>query len=677
MNVKKESLRDKILEYLSNNPSAEVKDIATYVQISKQALYYHIKLLTTQKKIQIVDSQFVNGIEKKFYSLNAAQDPDNTDNQTVLVDEDTPTSTEDIVQKKSPLPQSIDDNTQKTSDLALDRTLNVSNNDPESQNQLTDEPEPKKKDIDRLQANIESKKTTPKSTSSQKHDISKSLDSKISFIDRFYTIINNIKNLGLFNLDTYDTYNSATLFITASNKKLAFNNRQRTEFNVHIADEKEPISNNIKRNSRLLVVEENFVDNHERIIVPLKKQKDQEAFLKRYILKKYNINEEELIYTYEKYKTKEKDMYELNTLFTRSKYLRSSIEAANEFKTKNRLYISLAGIFTYYNFQLGRAAKNKINLYLYMGIKGCELTWIKGGRILYNRTILISNQAISEASYLSEAIPRIIRTIKVSLEELKRDDLVEKEPDNIYVSGPKSNKSIEDYFKDNFKVAVQNINVKINKNVDQSQFKDLKDYFDTAMILEKSFNRWGRFRYVYDQKNKLDLRKTGVFNVINLMMGLATAILILLNIKLYEQKVVNNYDQISAKLSAEMQLKLISNTERVITERYKFNRIDKTLGNIKAAKHNSIELIKLLNSQVFKKVDINSMEIQATDPNVFDSKNLVVKITGGVVSRRPEAILEVANIEESLKQIEYVDNSVVEYRTYQGNKLPITITFAI
>ena len=677
MNVKKESLRDKILEYLSNNPSAEVKDIATYVQISKQALYYHIKLLTTQKKIQIVDSQFVNGIEKKFYSLNDAQDPDNTDNQTDLVDEDTPTTTEDIDQKKSPLPQTIDDNTQKTSDLALDRTSNVSNYDPESQNQLTDEPEPKKKDIDRLQANIDLKKTTPKNPSSQKHDISKSLDSKISFIDRFYTIINNIKNLGLFNLDTYDTYNSATLFITASNKKIAFNNRQRTEFNVHIADEKEPISKNIKRNSRLLVVEENFVDNHERIIVPLKKQKDQEAFLKRYILKKYNINEEELIYTYEKYKTKEKDMYELNTLFTRSKYLRSSIEAANEFKTNNRLYISLAGIFTYYNFQLGRAAKNKINLYLYMGIKGCELTWIKGGRILYNRTILISNQAISEASYLSEAIPRIIRTIKVSLEELKRDDLVEKEPDNIYVSGPKSNKSIEDYFKDNFKVAVQNINVKINKNVDQSQFKDLKDYFDTAMILEKSFNRWGRFRYVYDQKNKLDLRKTGVFNVINLMMGLATAILILLNIKLYEQKVVNNYDQISAKLSAEMQLKLISNTERVITERYKFNRIDKTLGNIKAAKHNSIELIKLLNSQVFKKVDINSMEIQATDPNVFDSKNLEVKITGGVVSRRPEAILEVANIEESLKQIEYVDNSVVEYRTYQGNKLPITITFAI
>ena len=678
MNVKKESLRSKILDYLSNNPTSEVKDIAAYVKISKQALYYHIKLLTNQKKIQIVDTQFVNGIEKKFYSLITSEDRDNNDHQTVLEDEDsTPILLKSIDQKKSPLPQSINDNINNTTDHTSDSPSNVSKNDLKSQNLSPDEPDPIKINIDPLKANIDENKTFQKSSSANKHNISKSLDRQISFIDRLYTIINNIKNLGLFNLDTYDTFNSATLFITASNKKIAFNNRQSSEFNIHVSDENESISKNIKRNSRLLVVEENFVDNHERIIVPLKKRKDQEAFLKRYILKKYNINEKELIYTYEKFKSKEKDMYELNTLFTRSKYLRSSVEAANEFKTENRLYISLAGIFTYYNFQLGRAAKNEINLYLYMGIKGCELTWIQGHRILYNRTILISNQAISEASYLNEAIPRIVRTIKVSLEELKRDNLVEKEPDNIYVSGPKSNKSIEEYFKENYKVAVQNINVKINKNYNQSQFKDLNDYYDTTMILEKSFNRWGRFRYIYDQKNKLDIRKTGIFNVINLMMGITTAILILLNIKLYEQKVVNNYDQLSAKLSAEMQLKLISSTEKVIVERYKFNKIDKTLGNIQAAKHNSIELIKLLNSQVFKKVDISSMEIKATDPNVYDSKNLEVKITGGVVSRRPEAILEVANIEESLKQIEYVDNSIVEYRTYQGNTLPLTITFAI
>ena len=370
-------------------------------------------------------------------------------------------------------------------------------------------------------------------------------------------------------------------------------------------------------------------------------------------------------------------MYELNTLFTRSKYLGSSEEASKEFKTKNRLFISLAGIFTYYNFQLGRATRNEINLYLYMGVKGCELTWIKGKRILYNRTILISNQAISEASYLSEAIPSIVRTIKVSLESLKKDGLVEKQPDNIYVSGPNSSESIKDYFQENYKVDVENINVKINRGSNKSQFKDLKNYYDTTMILERSLNRWGRFRYVYDQKNKLDLRKTGIYNVINLVMSLTAAILILLNIQLFEQKVVQDYDEMTARLSAEMRLELISNTEGVINNRYKLNKIDNTLGNIKAAKHNSIELIKLLNSPIFKKVDISSMEINATDPNVYDSKNLEVKISGGVINRRPEAILEVTNIQQSLKKIEYVDNSVVEYKSYQGNTLPITITFTI
>ena len=33
--------------------------------------------------------------------------------------------------------------------------------------------------------------------------------------------------------------------------------------------------------------------------------------------------------------------------------------------------------------------------------------------------------------------------------------------------------------------------------------------------------------------------------------------------------------------------------------------------------------------------------------------------------------------DESLKKNEYVYNSTVEYRTYQGNKLPVTIAFAI
>ena len=673
MNVKKESLRDKIIEYLYSNPNSEVKDIALYVKISKQALYYHIKLLIKQKKINIVNSHFINGIEKKFYSLNKPQDTDERNIQTVTSNDGSFINKENKPSSSPTKHERINKNIQ----LALDNSPNTPNIDQDTHIKDIIGPKPFKSEKSGLKPNVQANNISlTKSTNSEKNQ-DKPYDVKISFFDRLFTIINNIKNLGLFNLDTYDTYNSATLFITSSNKKITFNNRQRKDFNVYIADENEPIPKNIKRNARLLVVEENFVDNHERIIVPIKKEKDQEAFLKRYILKKYNIKEDELLYTYEKFKAKEKDMYELNTLFTRAKYLGSSVEASKEFKTKNRLYISLAGIFTYYNFQLGRAARKAINLYLYMGVKGCELTWIKGKRILYNRTILISNQAISDASYLSEAIPSIVRTIKVSLEALKKDGLVEKEPDNIYVAGPNSNKSIEDYFQENYNVKVENINVKINKEFNKSQIKELNNYYDTTKILEKSLNRWGRFRYVYDQKNKLNLRKTGLFNVINLFMGITAAILILLNIQLYEQKIVQDYDHLAAKLSAEMRLKLISNTEGVINNRYKLNKIDNTLGNIKAAKHNSIELIKLLNSPIFKKVDISSMEINATDPNVYDNKNLEVKIIGGVINRMPEAILEVTNIQQSLKKIKYVGNSGVEYSSYQGNTLPITIIFTI
>ena len=65
----------------------------------------------------------------------------------------------------------------------------------------------------------------------------------------------------------------------------------------------------------------------------------------------------------------------------------------------------------------------------------------------HNRTILISNHTMSDSSYLSESIPRIIRTIKISLDSLKKEELIENSPNNIYVMGPKSSQAIENYFK--------------------------------------------------------------------------------------------------------------------------------------------------------------------------------------------------------------------------------------
>ena len=73
MNVKKIKLRNDVLSYLVDNPNSEVKQIASHVGVTKQALYYHLKILLKENKIQIVDTAVVNGIEKRFYSVIAVE----------------------------------------------------------------------------------------------------------------------------------------------------------------------------------------------------------------------------------------------------------------------------------------------------------------------------------------------------------------------------------------------------------------------------------------------------------------------------------------------------------------------------------------------------------------------------------------------------------------------------
>ena len=57
-------------------------------------------------------------------------------------------------------------------------------------------------------------------------------------------------------------------------------------------------------------------------------------------------------------------------------------------------------------------------MYLYLGKKGCEITWVKGERILYNRTILISNIELTFKEYLRETLQRVVNTINVSKNNL-------------------------------------------------------------------------------------------------------------------------------------------------------------------------------------------------------------------------------------------------------------------
>ena len=120
MNVKKIQLRNDIITYLNEFPASEVKEIAGHVGVSKQTLYYHIKLLLKDEKIEVVDRNIVNGIEKRFYSTIVAVDSTHKDKeedkQNIKVDpiEDT------AITEKEMIDQNIIENKSISSPIMVD-----------------------------------------------------------------------------------------------------------------------------------------------------------------------------------------------------------------------------------------------------------------------------------------------------------------------------------------------------------------------------------------------------------------------------------------------------------------------------------------------------------------------------------------------------------------------------
>ena len=536
MNVKKSKLRNEIFDFINSNPSSEVKDIAAHAGVTKQALYYHIKILTEQKKIAVTDSTIVNGIEKKFYSIASSGKENQKEGTFDDLKADIVEDSSNLINKNEP--STIDDtdkdnlitDTEKsvedrdTGDLSADLNTNATITKNEisiSSNQITDQKsQSDDSDIDNKNSRIvtDSSKTTPKKsffTNPFKKSLEnvKNNDKTDDSRGRLQTIFSNIKSLGLFNLDSYDTMGSATALVTSNNRIITFNNRKDSKFNVNLYTNLEDASKNAKRNDRLVVIDENFIDNHERIITPLKKEKDRQAFLKRFIQKKYNINSDDLIYTYEVFKGPEKALYELNTLFSQKKYKISSKDMVRHFPCRDKFFVSITGLFSHYNAIIDESKGANVNLYLYLGKKGCEITWVKGQRILYNRTILISNIELTFKEYLRETLQRLVNTINISKNNLMEEGLLDSNPDNILLTGPNATNEMVNYFNEKYKVSAKRINVKVSNAIDSNQKSN--EYGDTALLFKESMRRWGRFKYVYDQSDKTRLRRAGKINLAN------------------------------------------------------------------------------------------------------------------------------------------------------------------
>jgi len=703
MNVKKIQLRNDIITYLNEFPASEVKEIAGHVGVSKQTLYYHIKLLLKDEKIEVVDRNIVNGIEKRFYSTIVAVDSTHKDKeedkQNIKVDpiEDT------AITEKEMIDQNIIENKSISSPIMVD-SLDKPNEDRENSTisddiplKIEDQSTTTQTNEDNLPTSISLKKQKSssflvklknilnkpigKSIKQKKVDINKADKEAIksSFRESFQTIIENFKSLGVLNIDSYDTMGSMTALVTTERKVITFNNRQRSNFNVDISPIDSELNNKIKRNSRLVVVDENIIDNHEIITTKLKKKKDQERFIKRYINKKYNISENDLVYTFEKFNTENKDTYELNTLFSKRHYLENSEQVFENVSTKERIYISIAGIFAHYNAQLSKSIRNDINLYIYMGQKGCELTWVKGRQILHNRTVLVSNQILPEKSYIRETIPRIVRSIDVTLNQLQEEKIIDEHINaSFYLTGPNCSDTIKDYFKEAYQIEMEYINVKISETTtNNSKEGDNTRYNKTCQILSQSLKKWGGYSYVYDQETKNNLRKIGIINLTNLSMTIVAMVLLMFNIKIFESYLISGHNTKLATSNYEMTEKLIKNTQQSIIEQSGLNNLNQLLGNIRVSKQNKKAVIKLLNSETFRSVNIHSLNMKASSPEQFDQKKYTVSISGELVELRPEAIIESENISSTLKTLEFLKDSNVTTSRYQSGRLPISINFTI
>ena len=698
MNVKKIKLRNEVFKFLNTNPSSEVKDIAAHVGVTKQALYYHIKILTKENKIAVTDSTVVNGIEKKFYSIVLNDKGVEKNNPSFDVKTDINEDKTNNVEKneRSNLDESDDGNLipvakehsdkkgdeNKNLDLIEDQTSTKPDISNVSDRVNRKESLPVNSDLvnKRSKTNdIESKKKPKKSFFSNPFNKTSSKDSNDDETEgsrqQLQTIFSNIKSLGLFNLDSYDTMGSATALVTSNNEIITFNNRKDSKFNVNLYTNLKEAAKNSRRNDRLVVIDENFIDNHERIITPLKKEKERQAFISRFVQKKYNISSEDLIFTYEVFPSTEKGLYELNTLFSQKKYKKSSKEMVSQFACKDKFFVSITGLFSHYNNIVDESKGKDVNLYLYLGKKGCEITWVRGSRILYNRTILISNNELTLKEYLRESLQRIVNTINVSKNNLVNENLINGNPDNILLTGPNATNEMVDYFNDKYKVAAQRVNVKVSNSIDSGQKSN--EYGDTALLFKESMRRWGRFKYVYDESDKIRLRRAGKINLANFFLVISSLALLSINIKYFEKSMISRFEENSSRSSYNLTLKSIKTFEDNIRNKQDLDKFDYYLSNIDLNKKKTFQLFSFLNSDLFKSINYENVNLTTTPATSLDSKSFNVTINANIKDLRPEAFLESENIQSGLLETKMITDASITTGRYIRDSLPIKISFKL
>ena len=88
-------------------------------------------------------------------------------------------------------------------------------------------------------------------------------------------------------------------------------------------------------------------------------------------------------------------------------------------------------------------------------------------------------------------------------------------------------------------------------------------------------------------------------------------------------------------------------------------------------------MFSFLNSDLFKSINYEYVNLITTPATSLDSKSFSVTINANIKDLRPEAFLESENIQSGLQESEIISDASITTGRYLRDSLPIRISFKL
>ena len=140
---------------------------------------------------------------------------------------------------------------------------------------------------------------------------------------------------------------------------------------------------------------------------------------------------------------------------------------------------------------------------------------------------------------------------------------------------------------------------------------------------------------------------------------------------------ISRFEENSSRSSYNLTLKSINTFEDNIRNKQDLDKFDYYLSNINLNKKKTFQLFSFLNSELFKSINYEYVNLITTPATLLDNKIFTVTINANIKDLRPEAFLESENIQSGLQDTEIITDVSITTGRYVRDSLPIRISFKL